>query len=262
MKIFYWNLRGIANVPTQDILKKFVRDHHPDVLCISEPFVSLDSIPSQFWTSMNLVAVCTNDRGAALPNLWVFCSPSLLHNVTIISRTDKQVSIGVVFDSVHCVLISVYASTSMEGRRRLWIDIASIKENFVSGPWLVFGDFNAILGAHEKKGGAPVCRRSCEEFQAMSDICELVHVDTKGAEFTWVCRRGVRGNVEVKLDRCLASLSWLDSWDSFDCCTLPRLCSDHNPILMSFSNTFGARQSLFRFRRMLLEHSGFQGFVK
>lgn len=70
MKIFYWNLRGIANVPTQDILKKFVRDHQPEVLCISEPFISLDSIPTHFWTSMNLVAVCTNDRGAALPNLW------------------------------------------------------------------------------------------------------------------------------------------------------------------------------------------------
>lgn len=262
MKIFYWNLCGIANSPTQDILKKFVRDHHPDIICISEPFVSLDSIPSQFWTSMNLVAVCTNDRGAALPNLWVFCKLSLLHSVAVISRTDQQVSIGVVLDSVHCVLTSVYARTSMEGRRQLWIDIASIKENFVSGPWLVFGDFNAILGAHEKKGGAPVCRRSCEEFQAMTDICELVHVDTKGAEFTWVRRRGGRGNVEVRLDRCLASLSWLDCWDSFDCCTLPRLCSDHNPLLMSFSNTFGAHQSLFRFRRMWLEHGGFHGFVQ
>ena len=45
----------------------------------------------------------------------------------------------------------------------------------------------------------------------MTNICELVHVDTKEAEFTWVRRWGVRGNVEVRLDRCLASLSWLDS---------------------------------------------------
>lgn len=96
----------------------------------------------------------------------------------------------------------------------------------------------------------------------MTNICELVHVDTKEAEFTWVRRWGVRGNVEVRLDRCLASLSWLDSWDSFNCCTLPRLCFDHNPILMSFSNIFGAGQSLFQFRRMWLEHGGFQGFVK
>ncbi|XP_062028531.1 uncharacterized protein LOC133744441 [Rosa rugosa] len=262
MKVLYWNLRGIANDPTQDVLKKFVRDHNPDVLCISEPFVSLDSLPLNFWSSLNLVIVGTNDRGSALPNLWVLCKPSLLHAVTIVSRTDQQISIAVVLDSVNCVLSPVYARTSIEGRRRLWTDLAYIKDNFVSGPWLVFGDFNAILGAHEKKGGAPVCRRSCEEFQAMSDVCELIHVDTHGAEFTWVRRRGLRGNVEERLDRCLANLSWMDSWDTFDCSTLPRLCSDHNPLLMSFSNAFGARQSFFRFRRMWLEHGEFHAFIK
>lgn len=63
----------------------------------------------------------------------------------------------------------------MAGRRQLWEDITDFKGHFVIGPWLVVGDFNAILGAHERKGGAPVCRRPCEEFQAMSDVCELVH---------------------------------------------------------------------------------------
>ncbi|KAL6178469.1 hypothetical protein ACLB2K_049987 [Fragaria x ananassa] len=183
IKIFYWNLWGIANDPTQDLLRKFVRDHHFDVLCIAEPFVSLDSIPSQFWLSMNLVEVSTNDRGVALPTLWMFCKPSLLHAFNVVSRTVQQVTVTVTvtLDSVQCVLTSVYARTTMEGRRCLWIDLASVKENFVSGPWLVFGDFNTTLGAYEKKGGAPVCRRSCEEFQAMTDVCELIHVATRGA---------------------------------------------------------------------------------
>ncbi|KAL6225674.1 hypothetical protein ACLB2K_004523 [Fragaria x ananassa] len=91
------------------------------------------------------------------------------------------------------------------------------------------GDYNAVLGSHEKKGGAPVCAWSCEEFQAMSDICQLVHIDTKGAQFTWARRRGVR---------------------------------DHNLLIMSFSKDFGARHSLFRFRKMWVEHTDFNNFVK
>ncbi|KAL6209299.1 hypothetical protein ACLB2K_020241 [Fragaria x ananassa] len=79
----------------------------------------------------------------------------------------------------------------------------------------------------------------------MTDVCELIHVATRGAEFTWVHRRGVRGNVEERLDRCLANLPWLDSWDSFDCCTLPRLRSDHNPIMMTFSNVLGHAKVYF-----------------
>ncbi|KAL6175680.1 hypothetical protein ACLB2K_052319 [Fragaria x ananassa] len=174
----------------------------------------------------------------------------------------EVVTFQVVFDSINCVLTAVYARTSIVERRRLWLDIEDIKCRFVSGPWIVVGDFNAVLGAHEKKGGAPVSRLSCEEFQAMSDICELIHVDTKGAQFTWARRRGVRGNVELRLDRCLVNLHWLDSWDSFTCSTLPRLCSDHNPLLITFSKSAGVRRSRFRFQKMWLEHKDFHAFVK
>ncbi|KAL6190669.1 hypothetical protein ACLB2K_037063 [Fragaria x ananassa] len=174
----------------------------------------------------------------------------------------EVVTFQVVFDSINCVLTAVYARTSIVERRRLWLDIEDIKCRFVSGPWIVVGDFNVVLGAHEKKGGAPVSRLSCEEFQAMSDICELIHVDTKGAQFTWARRRGVRGNVELRLDRCLVNLHWLDSWDSFTCSTLPRLCSDHNPLLITFSKSAGVRRSRFRFQKMWLEHKDFHAFVK
>ncbi|KAK9912297.1 hypothetical protein M0R45_036167 [Rubus argutus] len=145
---------------------------------------------------------------------------------------------------------------------KLWEDITDVKGHFVTGPWLVFGDFNADLGAHEKKGGAPLSRRSCEEFLAMSDVCELVHVNTKGTKFTWVHRQGIRGNVELRLNRRLADLEWLDTWDQFDCGSLPRICSDHNPLMMSFSKFSGARYSLFRFRKMWLDHKDFMEYVK
>lgn len=204
------------------------------------------------------MVVGTNDRGGLLPNLWVFCKASLFQSVHILSVTDQQVTFRILMDSTPCVLTAVYAKTTVVG----WLDIANVKSSFVSGPWIVFGDFNVVLGAHEKKGGAPPCRQSCEEFQTMSDTCELAHVATKGAQFTWARRRGVCGNVELRLDRCLANFNWLDCWDTFDCSTLPRLCSGHNPLLMSFYNSFGARQSLFRFHKMWIEHKDFHSFVK
>ncbi|KAK9934990.1 hypothetical protein M0R45_022108 [Rubus argutus] len=262
MKILYWNLRGIGNHPTQNALSEFIRTHSPEILCIAEPFVAVGSISSSFWRSLGMRLVGTNDRALALPNLWIFCKLSLAPWVRVLASSDQQVSLQVMFDSVNCFLTVVYASTSVAGRRCLWEDITEFKGHFVTGPWLVVGDFNAVLGAHEKKGGAPVCRHSCEEFQAMSDVCELVHVDTKGAEFTWVRRNGLRGNVELRLDRSLVNLEWLDAWDNFDCCTLPRICSDHHPLLISFSKAYGDHHSLFRFRKMWLEHKDFLSFVK
>ncbi|KAL6135028.1 hypothetical protein ACLB2K_067256 [Fragaria x ananassa] len=210
-----------------------------------------------------MVVVGTNDRGSLLPNLWIVFKTSLSQSVhQVLHSMDQQVTSQGVFDSINCVLTAVYARTSIVERRRLWLDIEDIKCRFDFGPWIVVGDFNVVLGAHEKKGGAPVSRLSCEEFQAMSDICELIHMNTKGAQFTWARRRGVRGNVELRLDRCLVNLHWLDSWDSFTCSTLPRLCSDHNPLLITFSKSAGVRRSRFRFQKMWLEHKDFHAFVK
>lgn len=78
--------------------------------------------------------------------------------------TDQQVTAQVMLDSVSCFLTVVYARTTIAARRTLWFDITEVKGRFVSGPWLVCGDFNALLRAHEKKGGSPICQCSCEEF--------------------------------------------------------------------------------------------------
>lgn len=119
MKVLYWNLRGIGNDPTQNALKKFVQDHSPEVLCISEPFVDLASIPISFWKFLNLVHVCSNDRGGSQPNIWVFCKPYLHQSVQVLSRTDQQVSFKLSFDLVHTVFTAVYAKTTMVECRRL-----------------------------------------------------------------------------------------------------------------------------------------------
>ena len=120
-------------------------------------------------------------------------------------------TISVVLDYTSCVITGVYASTSVVRRRQLWIAI--VCSAYASGPWLTCGDLNAMLEAHEKSG--PVCRRLCEEFKAISYICELVHIDTKGSKLILARRRGIRGNVELRLGRCRANLNWLGGSVSF-----------------------------------------------
>lgn len=45
-------------------------------------------------------------------------------------------------------LTFVYMSVSYRRRRHLWSVLLSL--GLDSSPWLIIGDFNAILGAHEK----------------------------------------------------------------------------------------------------------------
>lgn len=48
--------------------------------------------------------------------------------------------------------------------------------------WCVLGDFNALLGSHEKMGTAPL-PIACDELRQAIVACHLVKVDIKGVEF-------------------------------------------------------------------------------
>lgn len=49
------------------------------------------------------------------------------------------------------VLEYIYASANYIHRRQLWAELKGL-QNFYVAPWIFVGDFNAILGAHEKWG--------------------------------------------------------------------------------------------------------------
>lgn len=95
---------------------------------------------------------------------------------------------------------------------------------------MVIGDFNCILGAHEKQGGGPPVASSYLDFQQMCDNCELMNIPTKGLAFTWSSRR-----TEVRLDRALGNMDWLQAWVFMDCCTLTKASSDNCHLLLSCS---------------------------
>ncbi|KAM1059962.1 hypothetical protein ACFX15_023986 [Malus domestica] len=84
----------------------------------------------------------------------------------------------------------VYAATTVVETRSLWLSLAYDCSIFF-GPHLVLGDFNAVLGAHEKMGGTLPRHIACAEFQAMVDTYNLIPVDTKGSPFTWTNGREV-----------------------------------------------------------------------
>lgn len=102
---------------------------------------------------------------------------------------------------------------------------------------------------------------SCSEFQLMSSTCELIHFPTRGLPYTWV-RRGIRRNVEMRLDRCLGNVVWMDAWPSMTCCTLPRLISDHCPLLLTFDRLQLVSHPPFRFQQIWLKAPGFLQMVE
>ncbi|KAK9906168.1 hypothetical protein M0R45_002827 [Rubus argutus] len=254
MKFLYWNAHGIANDGTRRALRNMIRLHNPAIVCLSEPFVHLYTIPQAFWRSLGVFPFATNNHVAQDPNLWFLCHEDL--RPQLLCSTDQQISVSCSIEGSLCVLTAVYAKTTIMGRCSLWNDLDHLHAYSVNGPWLVFGDFNCVLGAHKKRGGRVPNSTSCYDFQRMCTSCNLIDIDTTCLSYTWTNRR-----TTVRLDRALGNLDWINTWSVFECRTLTRVASDHCPILITYSKLGAMPKTPFRFQSMWVKHPDFLGLV-
>ena len=259
MKVLFWNICGIGNDDSRTELSNIYRLHHPDLVCIAEPMVTFNSISAAYWDSLNLSALTFNSRGTLAPNLWLLTS-SACADPLVISISDQQVTVRCTFDHIPSQFTFVYASTSPIKRRDLWADFISLRPQ-TQVPWMAIGDFNAILGAHEQMGGGRPSQASCAEFSNMSDTCNFTHLNTSGAAFTWSNGWRSRGRTERRLDRSLCDISWFDSWPHSNCIALPKVVSDHNPLIFSGSRVLRNGHRPFRFQSMWVQHPSFRETV-
>ena len=242
MKLFYWNCRGFGNAPTQRVLFYYCQHFSPDYICLSEPMVLFSSIQQSYWDSLGFDLLATNL--CPLPSLWVFGkrgAPSPTH----VHLHDQHITLDVHFANVSQRVSFVYGSVWSNRRILLWSDLYNISLNF-SSSWCVLGDFNAVLGAHEKLGRAPAST-PCRNFCSFIDDCMLSHVSSRGSFYTWSNGRHGISRVECRLDRVLGNISFFNQWHEISCSVLPRHNSDHSPLLLhcAFSDNIVSRFQFF-----------------
>lgn len=93
----------------------------------------------------------------------------------------------------------VYGSPRASIRRELWEELRLVAQNN-SSPWLLAGDFNALLNDSDKQGGSCLGGSSCKLFRNFfADYC-LKEVSFQGSNFT--CNRGF---VYERLDRAICN---------------------------------------------------------
>lgn len=101
-------------------------------------------------------------------------------------------------------------------------------------PWFVIGDFNAVIGAHEKKSGPPPLNISCDEFVDFTNACDLIHIDTVGTKLTWTNGRKGRSRTDIRLDRAIFNTPWYSVWSVTFSITVVGDFLHHRPLLLYF----------------------------
>ncbi|KAI9114616.1 hypothetical protein K1719_014314 [Acacia pycnantha] len=155
-------------------------------------------------------------------------------------------------------------ASPMESKRlRLWELLSNLATD-IHTPWILGGDFNEIKTPREQKGGGRVNDSRCKRFNDWIEECSLIDLEAQGPFFTW---KGPKweglDRVYKRLDRCLCSLSWFEQFADAEICVLPRLCSDHHPLLGRLARQHkDKRQRTFKYEAMWKSHELFNSVLK
>ncbi|KAL0282278.1 UNVERIFIED_CONTAM: hypothetical protein Sradi_7266200, partial [Sesamum radiatum] len=114
-----------------------------------------------------------------------------------------------------CLITVLYGDYDIIPRRELWSALRNLSTGIQDEPWLILGDFNAVMDDSEVCGQAADTSASTVEFRSCVRDTGLVPLPFTGCPYTWHnCSEGPR-SLWKRLDRMLANGAWLDVWPGF-----------------------------------------------
>ena len=99
--------------------------------------------------------------------------------------------------------------------------------------WAYLGDFNKILLATEKAGGLERSQQQMEGFREAINIYGFQEKGYEGPDFTRCNQRHGRGRNELRLDRVLATVDWIEHYQNSRMFHIVESTSDHYAIFLT-----------------------------
>lgn len=128
------------------------------------------------------------------------------------------------------MLICVYGDPSHSFNTTIWQEFQQIISD--EGSICIIGDFNAIADEQEKVGDNPQLNSNNRGFQRFLFDFGLVDLGFKGPAFTWTNRPHASNAIFERLDRVVATSQWIQMFPQAYVNHLPRVHSDHAPVLL------------------------------
>jgi mannosylglycoprotein endo-beta-mannosidase len=179
----------------------------------------------------------------------------------VISWEVKSFSVGVVVKnrSNDCILriVTVYGSPYEEGKQAF---ISELHELFLNwqGPTMIGGDFNLVRSQSDKSNGN-VDFRWVDRFNAWVDLWSLIEIGLTGRTFTW--SNNQENRIMSKIDRIFVSNEFEALFPLATARALPRIGSDHTPIVWDSGIGNPPKKSSFKFEKWWLSRPNFKDIV-
>ena len=256
MNVLIWNCRGVAGAGFTSLVKDLANRYSACLIFLLETHVSGEKA-KRLIKKFNFDGTFIVDGVGFSGGIW--CMWKMSNWVVDVINFERQfVHLKIAYNqNPPWHLTIVYGSPQPAMRRDLWAGLRNIATQ-VSGDWCVGGDFNSVLSVNDTGGNSNL---SCDSgiFNKCLFDCGLNDVGFKGQPFTWQ-----RSNIRRRLDRFVANQSWSCRFGEACVRHLPKLKSDHIPLLLDFgrANNLQMGEKPFRFLAPWLIHGDFKDMLE
>ncbi|XP_042045568.1 uncharacterized protein LOC121791808 [Salvia splendens] len=246
------NVRGIVKTSSRNVIKRLIVVHNISFMAIMEPFTAPNpELYSKFF-GLNFKGANTSGK------IWNFTREGVNFDVMDDSEQALHGILRLEAGSQPVAVTVIYAKCTRAERYPLWDKLRDLADNLGSRPWIIGGEFNTILNPRDRSGSESNSQAEMLDFAEAIEDCRLVDVCFDGAPFTWV-----KNNLFEKLDRVFINEQWTSVFEATRITNLPRVASDHGPILVRCKTEVTGEQGRnFQFQNMWLRHEGFRGVVE
>ncbi|KAK4384265.1 hypothetical protein Sango_3077900 [Sesamum angolense] len=193
--------------------------------------------------------------------IWIAWNDVLI-NVDILNVGSQFVHRRVLIHDLHEPILTtvVYGANDVSARRELWHGLIELARTVGNVPWLVGGDFNAVLDMSEVSGSSGDIRVAMNEFNDCILQTSLLSFPMQGERFTWHnCSLDGR-SLWKRLDRLFVNDVWMDRWPNLTYTCLTPRTSDHSPLVLK-GGCRNMHVSLFQFDNYIALSPGFLASV-
>ncbi|GLT63636.1 hypothetical protein SLA2020_361860 [Shorea laevis] len=265
MKMLSWNCRGAAKMEFNRRMRDLKNQHSPSIMLILETKLSgQDAEEAAAEYGYPCSHVVDSDGWAG--GFWLLWDNNEVY-VDVVTSTFQaihaivQVHSHPIFSKFHWFLSGVYGRPQFELRSHLWDELCEVAKYF-NGPWLVIGDFNDVVDQVEKFGGAPISQSRVRAYTDCMGDYNLMDIGYTGGRFTWVNMRENNHIIRERLDRAWANPDWRLQFPDANLLHLPRISSDHNPLLLYLDTPLlRSGNKPFRLEKFWLNHFEFHDLI-
>eukprot|EP00253_Pinus_taeda_P028879 PITA_28879 len=257
MQLISWNCRALGNPIKVEAIKDLLKMETADILMLQETKIEGEALLNTSMLKWKYDSGKTVSARGSVGGIGTFWKNSFTLERSTVTQHWIHTDLRHTKSNLSLALFNLYVLVHYEEKRECWRTLMAYIEQINPTNIVIGGDLNIILDPKEKRGGLYSRDPFVSTVGNLILQWDLIDFKPIKGKYPWSNNRSGENQISARLDRFLINSSlMLDNRMVFSK-ILPKLTSDHKPVLLCIKKEEDLGPLPFRFSPLWASKDGF-----